>query len=634
MAVLNNPIQYLLANGWTVTSDPNKYYENYYNKTGKKPWGKRDHFEYGMNVDAYCGGYHRAYDLAKWHGAGIPAIADAIVAPGTGWNTFGWTLVMTFFDAKGKRYQVIYGHLDRNPLTYLKIGQKVKKGQIVAYQGRSNNLGANDMNSHLHIQFQNYGALNERRFTCDGINPLNIDVSKTGADKSPVKAKPAKPAAKPAAPAKPDKNETDAAVIIDVSQFQPPASINYDVLCENIDHAIVRTMDADYEDKSYKLHHKEFKARGIPTAAYAFVRGRNDREMLYEAELFYKRTKDLKPTFWWLDVETVTHSNMRHGVSLYLNKLRDLGAKKVGLYIAHHLYETLNLDVTEADAVWIPHYGSGSAKPDSKPNYAADIHQYTEHGRLPGYNGDLDLNRLLSDKPLAYYTDGAVSKIKPKNVVKETPKSETAKTYTIKPGDTLSEIAYNHGVSIERLRQLNNIANTDRIIAGAVLTIAGEIKNTTLGRQYTMKPGDALSVLAANNNLTLAQLLAANPQIKNPDRVQAGQIVNVPGKPAAYNRTHTVKAGETLSGIAAKYNTTVRALVLANGITNPDRVNAGDVLKLSGPAATGKIYHTVQPGESVSYLSNYYGVSEQQIVRFNNLKNKNMIYADQKLRIK
>ena len=97
---------------------------------------------------------------------------------GTGWNTFGWTLVLGFKDAKGRAFQVVYGHLNRNPLTYLRIGQNVKQGQIVAYQGDSNNLGVS-MASHLHIQFQNYQAYNEWNFTCLGIDPLKMDVSKT-----------------------------------------------------------------------------------------------------------------------------------------------------------------------------------------------------------------------------------------------------------------------------------------------------------------------------------------------------------------------------------------------------------------------------------------------------------------------
>src|SRR5699024_9646278 len=94
-------------------------------------------------------------------------------------------------DRKGRSFQVIYGHLNRNPLEYLKVGQNVKQGQIVAYQGASNNLGVS-MASHLHIQFQNYQALNEWNFTCLGINPLNMDISQSSPTSNKV-VTPSKP---------------------------------------------------------------------------------------------------------------------------------------------------------------------------------------------------------------------------------------------------------------------------------------------------------------------------------------------------------------------------------------------------------------------------------------------------------
>ena len=202
MAVKNNPINYYTNDGWVITSDPNKYFKSYNPNKGKKKWGQRDHFEYGINVDSYCGGAHRAYDLVLYHNAPIKSFANATVLTGTGWNTFGWTLVLGFKDAKGRKYQVIFGHLNRNPLLDFKVGQNVKKGQVVAYQGASNNLGVT-MASHLHIQFQNFQALDEWNFTCLGIDPLNIDISKTSPTSGTVST-----ASKPANSKNTTNNET------------------------------------------------------------------------------------------------------------------------------------------------------------------------------------------------------------------------------------------------------------------------------------------------------------------------------------------------------------------------------------------------------------------------------------------
>jgi len=193
--------------------------------------------------------------------------------------------------------------------------------------------------------------------------------------------------------------------IIDISHHQVPSKIDYDKLAKQIDFAIIRTQYGSRTlDRHYKTHHKELRKRGVPTAAYAWVRGVSVNDMKVEARDFYNRTKGLNPTFWFLDVEEKSMSNMRLGVSAYVDELRRLGAKKVGVYIAHHLYNTFNLDMSKFDAVWIPHYGKNNGTVNSKPSFPCDLHQYTSVGRLNGYNGNLDLNRIISNKPLEYFT--------------------------------------------------------------------------------------------------------------------------------------------------------------------------------------------------------------------------------------
>ena len=45
---------------------------------------------------------------------------------------------------------------------------------------------------------------------------------------------------------------------------------------------------------------------------------------------------------------------------------------------------------------------------------------------------------------------------------------------------------------------------------------------------YTVKPGDTLSKIAARNGMSLTQLLKANPQIKDPNRINVGDVLNLP----------------------------------------------------------------------------------------------------------
>src|SRR5690606_21882416 len=140
--------------------------------------------------------------------------------------------------------------------------------------------------------------------------------------------------------------------IIDISHHQVPSKIDYDKLAKEVDLVIIRTQYGSKTiDRHYKTHHAEFKKRGVPTAAYAWVRGINIADMEKEATDFWNRTKDFNPTFWFLDVEEKSMADMRAGVSAYAKKLRFLGAKKVGVYIGHHLYKSFNINVNEFDAI-------------------------------------------------------------------------------------------------------------------------------------------------------------------------------------------------------------------------------------------------------------------------------------------
>lgn len=159
-----NPIQYLINQGFRVTSDPTQY--------KSKIWGKRDYTVNGYNYDQFCGGYHRAYDLSKKDNAGVPAVCSGVVTSGTGsYGNFGGTVVIA---NKALGIQVIYGHLNRK--LPVKIGRNVRQGDIIGHQSNTN-FDNVPMASHLHIQFQKYGYIKgEKNFVCTGINPLKLNV--------------------------------------------------------------------------------------------------------------------------------------------------------------------------------------------------------------------------------------------------------------------------------------------------------------------------------------------------------------------------------------------------------------------------------------------------------------------------
>lgn len=224
-------------------------------------------------------------------------------------------------------------------------------------------------------------------------------------------------------------------VILDISEWQPPASINYDKLCAEIDAVIVRVQyGSRYIDKHYKTHITEFQKRKVPVAVYAWVRGINNADMEKEATDFYNRAKTYNPVMWWLDVEEQSMADMRGGTEAYRTKLKSLGAKKIGVYVANHLYSQFNLDMGKFDGIWIPTYGSNNGQyngsnPTATSNY--NLHQYTSNGRLAGYNGPLDLSRIAKGNFSDFFCAATASKPAPPSTSK-LPSLESLATDTAK----------------------------------------------------------------------------------------------------------------------------------------------------------------------------------------------------------
>lgn len=252
--------------------------------------------------------------------------------------------------------------------------------------------------------------------------------------------------------------------IIDVSHHQNPTKINYDKLASQLDFVIIRTQyGSRVIDKYYKKHHEEFAKRNIPRNAYAWVRGVSISDMEAEAKDFYNRTKEFNPVVWWLDIEEKSMDDMRSGIKAYVNKLRELGVKKVGAYIGEYNLKNWNIDLSDFDALWVPRYGRDIGKPDKKPNIPCDLWQYTSKGRLDGYSGYLDLNMMLSDKPLSFYTG--------KEGKENVSRNSTETIHIVQKGDTLYHIAKKYGTTIQAIVALNGIKNPNLIYPGQKLKI-------------------------------------------------------------------------------------------------------------------------------------------------------------------
>lgn len=117
------------------------------------------------------------------------------------------------------------------------------------------------------------------------------------------------------------------------------------------------------------------------------------------------------------------------------------------------------------------------------------------------------------------------------------PAAATDRVVVVRPGDTLSEIALEHAVSVAELRALNGISDPNRIYAGQRLRLTGE----------------AVAITSPS--------------------------------PTAKETVHVVASGETMTGIARRYGSTIAAIAKANGIANPSFLRLGQRLRIPGSVA-------------------------------------------------
>jgi lysozyme len=102
---------------------------------------------------------------------------------------------------------------------------------------------------------------------------------------------------------------------------------------------------------------------------------------------------------------------------------------------------------------------------------------------------------------------------------------------------------------------------------------------------YTVKSGDTLTEIAAKYKMAVADIVKLN-EIKNPNAIYIGQRLKLKGKaPVTATKPapvyYVVKKGDTLTEIAAKYKTTVKAIdVLNANVTNVNKIYVGQKIRV------------------------------------------------------
>ncbi|MCC3355727.1 LysM peptidoglycan-binding domain-containing protein [Bacillus sp. REN16] len=169
-------------------------------------------------------------------------------------------------------------------------------------------------------------------------------------------------------------------------------------------------------------------------------------------------------------------------------------------------------------------------------------------------------------------------------VISEAPPQKKTATYTVTRGDTLYSIANSYNMSVDQLKQLNNLTS-NTIQVGQTLNVIGSAPPSTQiqSQTYTVQPGDSLYSIAQRANTTVDQIMNNNNLTSS--MIYVGQTLQLGGQAKTplqnvAGATYTVKAGDTLYGIARTYNMSVTELKNNNNLTS-NTLSIGQVLNVN-----------------------------------------------------
>lgn len=259
----------------------------------------------------------------------------------------------------------------------------------------------------------------------------------------------------------------------------------------------------------------------------------------------------------------------------FYGKVQELTKKECVVYSdVSNARNIFNKELASMYPLWIAEYGVEN--PVDVGTWSKWVgFQYTDVGRVDGIEGNVDRDKFTKD--IFLQTGGEIP-------TPEVPDNSNAIYYIVKRGDTLSHIALWYNTTIEELVRLNNIQNPNLIYVGERLLITtSDNPNKDKEITYTVKRGDTLFKIANRYGVSVESIVQRN-NIKNPNLIYPGQVLKILVSSNSSSQGSTgyyrVRRGDNLYRIARRYRTTVRSLVRLNNIKNPNLIFIGQILRI------------------------------------------------------
>lgn len=207
----------------------------------------------------------------------------------------------------------------------------------------------------------------------------------------------------------------------------------------------------------------------------------------------------------------------------FLDKVVELTGKEVVVYSdAYNAINTFSAELAEKYPLWLAEYESETVNTGNWTDWIGL--QYTDKGRISGINGFTDRDNYKQEIFLSSSEAIDAEPITNENII----------TYTVKSGNTLSEIALKYDTTVNSIAGLNGIQNPNLIFVNQVLKI-----DTTLSRNeqsndvyetshiiYTVKRGDTLTAIANKYGVSIQSIVDLN-EIVNPNLIYVGERIRI-----------------------------------------------------------------------------------------------------------
>lgn len=311
---------------------------------------------------------------------------------------------------------------------------------------------------------------------------------------------------------------------IDVSEWQ--GEIDWaEVSRAGIKIVYIRASEgADYEDSYAIENYNGAKENGIKVGFYHYLTATNENEALDEAEFFVSIIKglnvDCKLAMDFEYFDGLSKSEINEISRIFLEEVERLSGKEVIIYSdAYNAAYTFSTELAEDYPIWVADYGV--SEPGNGNWNTWEGFQYTDEGRISGIYGNVDRD---------YFTDGILLSDSQEIPTNTTPDRGTSFTeITVQRGNTLSQIAREYNTSYEYLAQINNIQNPNLIFICQTLKVPKLEDNNIHDSShilYIVEPGNTLTQISNEYGVSIEDIVRLN-NIQNPNLIYVGEVLRI-----------------------------------------------------------------------------------------------------------